>query len=407
MSTDETQIAASKPEWAMSRREIEAMLRARAGLPPVRRRWWVWMLISAIVVALGAAAYLRTTQDGPPEVVAESAPEIIAMQILPSERMVVTPQTLQRTVRITGGLRPARQTQIAPEVSGRITEITAEPGDVVNRGDVLLRIDPETLNSELEASRIAVRATQVQLDLARADLERAETLAARRIGTAVAAEQAGSNVAGIEANLDSQQEQVRAAELRVQNAEVTAPFDGVIATRDADVGAYASAGSPIFTLVDLTEMRMDATAPSATATGVREGMNVEISVEGYPDERFAGRVARVLPITAEGTRALRFTISIDNPDGVLRGGLFASGMVVTQARDDALGLPQSAVRQDEDGTHVLRIRDEVAERADAMLGESWPNGVVEVSAGVKPGDIIITAPLSSLDAGAPVMLMGE
>ncbi|WP_292294217.1 efflux RND transporter periplasmic adaptor subunit [Marivita sp.] len=400
----------AKPEWAMSRREIERVLRARAGLPPLPRRWpWLVGLVVLLALAGGGAAFWQMRSDAlvpvaevPAE--AEAAP---VMELLPAEYDVLDPVDLRRAVRVSGTIEPVRSTQVSSEAGGRVESVLAETGDVVAAGDLLVQIDVEALTLELDLARSNLEATRIQLDLATAQLGRTEALVERGVASSSALDEGQSSVQGLRANLRAQQDQVRAAELRLGNASVRAPFDGRVAARSVEPGQYVSIGTPLMTLVDLSTVEMEASAPVAAGATLRPGQPVEVVVDGGQERVFLGEVARISPVAGEGTRTLPVFVRIPNDDGSLLGGMFATGRVVTAKAEAALALPSDAILEDSDGTYVLRIVEGRIERAEVEAGGTWGDDLVRIVSGLSAGDLVVTAPLAELASRSLVHILED
>ena len=299
----------TKPEWARSRREKEQAALAAAGLSPKRRRWpWVLLLLLLAAAAAGAFWLYQNRQDGgaaapvqPPA--AEQAADP-AMQLTPGEVTEVSPQLLRQIVRVTGSLAPNRQSQLTSEVPGRINSVNVRPGDMVSEGDVLVQIDVESLGIQAEQQRSTAEATRTQLALAEAQLQRTRALLEKGFTTASALDEAEANVNQLRANLSALQGQVAAAEISVEDATVVAPFDGSVAARSVAPGESVSVGAPLVTLVDLSTVEVQAFAPVGASARIEQGQSVALQIEGIADRTFEGKVERISPVAAEGTRTI-------------------------------------------------------------------------------------------------------
>ncbi|UPH72602.1 efflux RND transporter periplasmic adaptor subunit [Abyssibius alkaniclasticus] len=394
-----------KPDWAMSKGEAERARRRREGLPPKRRKW-PWMLL--VLAIAGGLAYMNKAAFMPPVDMAQTpAPAELPMQINPLEMAVLAPQTLQRTVRVIGTLRPIRQAQLSSQVNGRIEDVRAKPGDRVAEGDVLAQIDVQTLTLELAQVRSNAAATRAQLALAELQLERVQTLVDRGVTTASSLDEAESNVTGLRASVSAQDDQVAGAELRLANATVVAPFDGIISARTAEPGQYVGIGTSLMTIVDLTSVEMQANAPVGTGASLAPGQSVSVKVDGLGTRIFEGIVTRINPVAEEGTRTIPVYVTIDNADGVLLGGMFASGQIVVEQADAALAVPSVALRETADAVQLLRITDGRLEAVSVETGGTWAGGLTRITAGLAAGDRVITAPLPALNAGDAVQIVAE
>lgn len=400
-----------KPDWAMSRRERRRAERARAGLPPPRRKW-PWVLL-VLLLALGAAAFAfreeieaRLAAAAPteaPEAVPTVAEAPRLTQINRNEWSLAEPQTLRRTVKVIGTLRPSRTADLSAETSGQVEAVLARPGDRVSEGDLLVQIDVERLTLDRDLAESNAAATRSQLALAEQQLERAQQLSERGVGAAASLDEARSNVQQFRATLIAQEEQVAVAERALQGAAVHAPFDGVISSRDVEAGNVVAAGSPLLTLVDLTRMEMLASAPVSAGASLRPGQAVELRVDGIGGQSFAGVVDRIAPVAEEGTRTLTVYVLIENEEGRLLGGMFATGEIIVAEAPEAIAVPREAIRS-EGGDHVLVVEEGALVRRDVTRAGEWQGGLVEVE-GLEAGAQVVTAALEGLEPGEPVELV--
>ena len=291
-----------KPDWALTGRERKAALAEAQGRKRPRRRWpWVVLLLAA----LGAGAYVardrgllpgaEVTQPEPAATVqpAEQPARAVVMQLLPGEITEVTQTSLRETVRVTGQLDPVRHLGIPAEVAGRIDTVEIKAGDAAQQGDVLVRIDIETLRNQVEQTRATADATRAQLDFARAQLERTRSLVERGVATATNLDSDAANVEQLQASLVALEQQVANAERSLEKATITAPFAGIVAERSVDPGAYVSPGTALLKLVDISALELAAGVPVAYAPRIQTGQAVEISVDGFEGRSFAGTIERI------------------------------------------------------------------------------------------------------------------
>lgn len=406
-----------KPDWALTGRERKAALAEAQGRKRPRRRWpWVVLLLAA----LGAGAYVardrgllpgaEVTQPEPAATVqpAEQPARAVVMQLLPGEITEVTQTSLRETVRVTGQLDPVRHLGIPAEVAGRIYTVEIKAGDAAQQGDVLVRIDIETLRNQVEQTRATADATRAQLDFARAQLERTRSLVERGVATATNLDSDAANVEQLQASLVALEQQVANAERSLEKATITAPFAGIVAERSVDPGAYVSPGTALLKLVDISALELAAGVPVAYAPRIQTGQAVEISVDGFEGRSFAGTIERIAPVAASGTRILPVYATIDNPDGLLRGGMFASGALILEQADNVIGIPVEALREDAQGQYVLKRESETVVRQPVRVARSWERGrIAQIDEGLLPGDVIVSAALPRLQPGMSIQIVGN
>ena len=390
-----------KPEWAQSKREKDNAARIAKGLKP-RRRIWIWVVLALVVVGIAAFVVTRPAPVAPPVVDAAA----VVKQIAPGEVTRIEPQVLQQTVKVTGALAPGHQTDVASQVNGRVLSVAVRPGERVAEGDVLVQIDTENLEIQLGQQRANAGATRAQLTSTRQQLKRTEELAKDGLTTASALEQARSQAEALAANLAALEAQVRTAEIAMNNATVKAPMGGVVSVRSVQPGQTIAAGVSLMTIVDLAEVELQASAPVGSSALIAPGQIVNFTVNGLAGRNFAGKVTRINPVAVAGTRTVPVYITMENPDQVLRGGMFATGQIVVLEQTDALAVPASAVREDAAGFFVFKIVDNALVRQPVVTGAEWNRGrTVEVTSGLEVGDLVISAPLDRLAAGDKITMI--
>lgn len=385
----------SKPEWAQSKRDKDNAARVAAGLKPRRRRW-PWIVLAVIVAAVIAVWFMLSQQAAvaPTEETPAADP---VMQINPAEISTIEPQTLTRTVRVTGSLAPQQQTQLASQVSGRVVAVMARPGDAVSEGDVLLQLDTESLRIQLDQQTSTAEATRAQLVLAESQLARTADLISRGLAASSGIEQVQSSADALRANLAALEGQVEAARIALANATLKAPLDGIIAERNVSAGQTVQQGATLFTIVDLATLELDGSAPVGSSPQLEKGQAVAVTVEGLPGNTYTGIVDRINPIAVAGTRTIPVYIVLENERGLLRGGMFATGQIVVAEKPDAIAVPQTAIREDAEGYFVLKLAEGQVVRQAVEQGESWNgNRLIEIVSGLSAGDVVVTAPLTQL-----------
>jgi RND family efflux transporter MFP subunit len=388
--------AHEKPEWAQSKREKENARRVAEGLKP-KRRIGPWVVLGLVVI--GGVVFFATRSPAPvePTEAAEAAP--VVRQLLTSEITEIAPATLRQRVKVTGTLVPAKQAVVASQAAGRVLSVAVRPGDSVKEGQVLVEIDQANLALQLAQQRATADATRAQLVSSQQQLERTEELARQGLTSPSALEQARSANAAMQANLTALESAVSAAELALSNATVRAPIDGIVSERSVEPGQTIGTGTALFTLVNLQEMDFQASASINSSALVSPGQPVEVIATGLDNQTFEGRVTRVNPVAATGTRTVPIYVSLDNDSGRLRGGMFATGQITVVEKPDAIAVPATAVREDAEGSYVLKLDNGTLARQAVEPGTAWDRGATLEVSGLNKGDVVITSLLTELSAG--------
>ncbi|MHA6689760.1 efflux RND transporter periplasmic adaptor subunit [Devosia sp. A449] len=386
--------ASEKPDWAQSKREKDNARRIAEGQKP-RRRLMPWIVLAVIILAVVGFVLTR-----PPAPEAETAStEPVTQQLLVSEVAEIAPTLLSQRARVTGTLVPGRVSAVASQASGRVLSVAVRPGDTVKAGDILAEIDRATLELQLNQQRATADATRAQLLSSQQQLERTQELARQGLASPSTLEQARSGTAALEANLVALESAVQGAEIALNNASVPAPFDGIISERSVEPGQTISAGTTLFTVVNLEEMEFQAAASVTSSALVAPGQAVAVSVTGLDGRVFDGTVTRVNPVALAGTRTVPIYVSLHNEDGLLRGGMFATGQITVAEKPDAIAILATAIREDAEGHFVLKLDNGTLTRQAVEPGTTWDRGrLVEVT-GLTPGEQVVAAALAELSAG--------
>ncbi|WP_108395491.1 efflux RND transporter periplasmic adaptor subunit [Devosia submarina] len=394
--------AHEKPEWAQSRREKRNAERVAKGLKP-RRRILPWLVLLVIIAAIVGFVFFRPAPPAPVQEVAKEAP--ITKQIRQSETVTIQSATLRQMVKVTGTLVPGQQSEVSAQASGRVIAVLKRPGDTVREGDVLAQIDRATLELQLSQQQATAEATRAQLVSSQQQLERTEELARQGLASPSTLEQARSATAALSANLAALETAVESAEIALSNATVKSPLTGVVSSRSVEPGQTISPGTPLFTIVNLEEMEFQAAASVNSSAMVDAGQAVSVDVTGLEGENFTGVVTRVNPVAVSGTRTVPIYIELENAEGRLRGGMFATGNITVVEKAEAHAVPAAALREDAEGQYVLKLTDGTLARQGVEVVNEWERGrLVEVS-GLADGDVVVAAPLDDLEAGEAYSLV--
>ena len=335
---------------------------------------------------------------------------------------------------------------LAPKYNGRITAVYAELGDWVEEGQILMVQDLEDLDISIAqnaaaagAARADVRETAANYnanlsskknayELASAKYERqkylfsigaisqdkldsveAEYSAAKAAYEVLANQQAGGMAAAIESKeliAAKQEHATEALEKQRSDMILRAPRSGIIAYRNAEVGAMAAAGTKAFTLVDNGHINVDCTISENDAAILQAGMEVNVTIDALGKD-FLGKIIFVSPAMDEDSKSYRVRVSLDNPDNTVKAGLFAHTAVDILQRPQTIFVPQSAVltRNGEQYVFVLR-EDGTVERRVVKIG--LLNDVSEeILEGLAEGEKVVLTNQDKLQDGMKVKVAAE
>lgn len=367
------------------------------------RKGLIVVLIAGGVAGAIGWSRAREASEPAPQQVAAAAPS--GVELAGAEVSRIAPQTLTRSVRVSGSAEPRRVGAVNAQVSGQLAEVRAEVGDRVAGGEVIALFDTTVLRSALAAQEATLEAKQAQRRLAAATLERSRRLGSAGISSEAALLQAEAELLSLEAEVRGLEAGVADARKSLADAEVKAPFDGIVSQRQVEPGQSVPVNTELFQVVDLQEMQIEALVPTSRIADVKVGQSARMRIEGSSGRVVEAKVARIAPVAVAGSRAVRVYLSVPNGEGLLRGGLFATGEIAVESYPDVIALPSAAIRRDEDGAFVLAARGGRLHRQPVQLGADFADrGLVEVARGLAEGDVIVTAPLPDLKPDTEVTI---
>lgn len=290
-------------------------------------------------------------------------------------------------LRAIGSLQSDESVQISSEIAGRVTEIPFSEGGPVKAGDIIVKLDDALAVAELKDA-------EARYSLAAGNLERANTLAKTGNVTERARDEAT-------ANSETSRAALELSRVRFAKHAIRAPFPGVAGMRKVSPGAYVTAGQSIVNLEKIDTLKIDFTVPELFLADISNGQTVEIFVDALPGRSFIGTVYAIDPHIDVNGRALSIRARLENPDLVLRPGLFARIKIKGPTRSNVVVIPESAVVPRGNDKIVFSIENGRAVETKVQLGQR-SNGRVEVLDGVRADAIVVTAGQQKLKNGSLV-----
>lgn len=327
------------------------------------------------------------------------------------------------TVTATGTVNPVTTVLVGTQVSGTIKHIYADFNSPVKKGQVVAQIDPATFEAQVEQSRANLSTAQANLQRAEATLidskrtmERNRMLYSKNLIAKSDLDTAETNYETAKAQVEAARAQVEQAKASLKVAEtnlaytkIVSPVDGIVISRNVDVGQTVAASfqtPTLFTIAqDLTKMQIDCNVSEADIGRVKTGQNVEFTVDAYPDTMFKGKVFQVrsAPITIQNVVTYDVVVKVDNPELKLKPGMTANVSIIIDTKKDVLKIPNSALRfrppgLEKDkiptkGKGVWILEDGRPIRKEVRTGIS-DGSFTEVISGLKEGDNVIVESLT-------------
>src|SRR6478735_6620704 len=364
---------------------------------PVRLvRWFiiVGLLLTLLVGGLVYFNYFRGKMIAQFFATMKPPPSSVNVAVAKSE-------TIPNLLIAVGDLAAVHQVNVTSDVNGRITAIQFTAGASVKQGTPLVQLFDAPDQGDLANFKAQQKVAQISLD-------RAKQLAERQFGPQATVDNA-------QAAFDQASAGIAKTEAIISQKLVRAPFDGELGVRKVEVGQYLTAGTQIVSLTDLSVLYANFTVTEKDSAQLKVGQVVRIGVDAYPGRTFDGKITTIEPQIATDTRNIRVQATLQNPDKILKPGMFATTTVVLPDKPPVVTVPETAVdytlygdsvyllseKKEEDGKTSLTVTRTFVQTGNRVEGRA------EILKGLKDGDRVVAVGQLKLQSGSPVTISND
>ena len=301
------------------------------------------------------------------------------------------------TLSAVGSITAFEGVTLSPEIPGKVVEIHFDSGQPVSVGDLLLKLDTSSEDAQL-------RAVEAQVDLARLNNDRARQL---RANNTVSQSELDSS----EAALKQQQSNADAIRAEIAKKNIRAPFSGQLGIRLVNLGELLDAGKPIVSLQSLSPVFADFSLPQQELARLKEGLQVRVTTDTYPDRQFDGKLTAINPDLDAVTRSVRVRAEFQNDDKLLRPGMFVRVEVVLPESQTVLAIPATSVLTAPYGDSIYLITTNTSGTAGQLVVEQKlirtgraRGDFISVESGLKAGDRLVRDGVFKLHNGSSIQV---
>jgi len=305
-------------------------------------------------------------------------------------------QSWSMTLRSVGTVEPIRGVVLETETAGIVDVINFKNGQRVEAGDLLIQLDIQVEEAQRKAAVATAR-------LAEVEFERAERL--RKSGNVPQ-----SDLDQAIANLDKTKADVENIQAVIDRKTIRAPFSGRLGIRQINLGQYVSSGAPLISIQSNDQVYVNFTLPQQALPDLSEGLTISLTSDAFPDREFEGTLTAISPQVNPQTRAVELQGTLDNPDDILRAGLFVKILVQLPKSEDVVIVPKTAVVYAPYGNSLFVIEERdgalVATQKFIRTGRSRGD-YIDIVKGLNAGEDVVSAGTFKLFNGAPVSIHNE
>src|SRR6266850_1661679 len=361
---------------------------------PVRMTRWFIMVGSLLAVLVGGLVGFNAFRTKMiTQFFANNKPPPASVSVAEAKSEVI-PNLLTAV----GDLAAVHQVNVTSDVSGRITDIMFTAGATVKAGSPLVQLFDGPDQGDLASFKAQATVAQLSLD-------RAKQLASRQFGPQATVDTA-------QAAYDQANAGIAKTQAIISQKLVRAPFDGELGVRKVEVGQFLTAGTQIVSLTDLSTLYANFTITEKDSAQLKVGQIVRIAVDAYPGRTFEGKITTIEPQIATETRNIRVQATIQNPDRVLKPGMFVTTTIVLPDKPPVITVPETAVDYTLYGDSVFLIGEKKEEDGKTSLTATRTfvqtgkriEGRAEILKGLKDGDRVVAVGQLKLQSGAGVTI---
>ncbi|PKN75437.1 MAG: efflux transporter periplasmic adaptor subunit [Candidatus Cloacimonetes bacterium HGW-Cloacimonetes-2] len=370
----------------------------------MKKKNWLWLVL-AIVLALIVWRFI-TGKKGD-ETRGGRGPQAVAVELAPVEI-----RDLDEVSNYSGNLRAYSSFVLAPKVSGQLTRLHVNIGDRIRKGQLIAELEDVLIRHEHEKALANLNQATSAFGEAQREVENTRQLLEREYISQGEYDAIYARFISEQSKLQVAQAAERAARFQLEQTRVIATWDGpgfsrVVGERFAVEGQLLSAGSPLVSILDISRLVADIEVIEADYRKIRIGQAAKISSDAWPQEAFAGRVARIAPILQEQSRQARVEIELPNPSEKLKPGMFIRVRLVHQSKQQVTVVPEAALYKHKgvEGVFVVNRDSLIVNFLPVETGISSDN-LIEILSPSLSGEVVILGQ-DQLDEGSAIILPGR
>ena len=321
---------------------------------------------------------------------------------------------IDQSISANGTLNPVVLVNVGTQVSGTVRKLHVDFNDKVTTGEILAELDPSLFQAQVQQSEASLLNAQATLKLAKIKAKQADELVAKNFISKTQRDEAQQALEAAQAQVASSKAQLARDRTNLRNSIIRSPISGVVVARNVDLGQTVAASFQTPTLFqiakDLTEMQIDTSIAEADIGSIYLGQPVKFTVDTFPNREFEGSVRqiRLNPTIQQNVVTYNVVVGVTNKDGKLLPGMTAHVIITLNHRDDALRIPNTALRfkpgnngsespekHRSKGTTVYKLVDGAAVPVKIKTGVADTTYTEVLSGDLKEGDEIILKDLAA------------
>ncbi|MGD9486419.1 MAG: efflux RND transporter periplasmic adaptor subunit [Calditrichaceae bacterium] len=340
-----------------------------------------------------------------------------AVEVRLAKASMQSPAQSEGVLTASGYVVAQRKAAVASKGTGRLVHLGVVEGDKVTKNQIIARLEDNDIMAQLNQAKATLKLEQAELNNAYAVYTRRKSLYESEAASKETYDVAEAEYRRVLARIDLAKAQLEAAEVAMENTLIRAPFDGTVLTKNADVGeivaplaAGVNSRAAVVTIADMSSLQVEADVSESNIQKITAGMECEITLDAYPNKRYAGFVAKIVPTADRAKATVMVKVGFKDYDTRVLPEMSAkvlflkNGVIQTEANEQpVLVVPNTAVALRDGKQVVFTVKDEKAVEVAVVPGEKFA-GYWEIKEGLRDGDLVINRVNDQIINGVKVLI---
>jgi RND family efflux transporter MFP subunit len=308
-----------------------------------------------------------------------------------------------------------RKAAVASKGTGRLVYLAVVEGDSVKKGEIIARLEDDDIQAQLREVAANLKVQQAELKVAENNFKRQKSLFSERMASQLDVDNAESNYIRVLASIELARAQIATVEVALENTRIRAPFDGTVLTKNADVGeivaplaAGVNSRAAVVTIADMRSLQVETDVSESNIQKINAGQDCEISLDAYPNKRYTGFVAKIVPTADRAKATVLVKVGFQSYDKRVLPEMSAKVLFLTKtdqsdtkSEELILMIPQSAMTNRAGKNLVYMVKDGIARQVEVVAGEKIGTAI-EIISGLENGDRVINNLTDQISDGTHV-----
>lgn len=310
-------------------------------------------------------------------------------------------RSLRPFIESIGTLIPYEEVTISSELDGVLKNVSIDEGVAVSKGTILTTVDDTDYSLEVKRAEAALKQAEASLSNTMVDYKRKDTLYKEGLATTEEFDEVSTKLSLAEAEIDKARASLSLAKQKLSKTKIFSPISGVVSDKKVSTGDYVRNGTPLIRVIQIDPIKLSFTVPEKDVGKLEGGQDIIFRVDPFPDKEFKGKLSVIYPGLDEKTRTLQVEALVPNQNGLLKPGLFSRVTLYTGAQRGTIVVPVTAILYEAEQTKIFVVQDGRAKEKNIKLGNKYGD-VMEITDGLKEGDIVVVAGQQNLSEGVKV-----